>query len=87
MNRYTLWYQTSCPQPSQPFFTPTCVLGNLKQIFSGNEFSYMFVGSNTSDPIPYTRYQFLLQAENSKGGINSSVSHTIETTASSMSIY
>ena len=59
-------------------------MGNVVQIFSRNELSYMFVGTDTDHPLPYTRYRFLLQAENSVAGVNSSFTDTIETTTSSM---
>ena len=84
LNRYTLWYQTACPQPPQPFFVPPCVNGSLVQTFSGNELSYSFIGSDANDPLPYTTYRFLLQAENSIAAVNSTLTDTIETTASSM---
>ena len=83
-NRYKLWYQTTCPQPTQPFLVSVCLQGDLLQIFSGNEQSYMFIGTDASHPLPYTRYQFLLQAENSVAEVNSSFTDTVETAASSM---
>ena len=83
--RYTLWYQTTCPQPSQPFPVSTCVFGSLVQIFSGNQLNYVYVGTDMNDhPLPYMRYRFLLQAENNVSGVNSSFTDTIETTESSM---
>ena len=83
-NRYTLWYQTTCPQPTQPFLVSVCVTGDLIQTFSGNELSYVFTGIDANDPLPYTRYRFLLHAENSVAGVNSSFTDTVDTTASSM---
>ena len=81
--RYVLWYQTTCPPPPQPFSLPACTPGDLVKIFSGNQTSYMLTGTDENHPLPYSRYQFLLQAENSISGVNSSFSETIETFPSS----
>lgn len=43
----------------------------------------MFSSIDTNDPLPYMRYRFLLQAENSFAGVNSSFTDAVETTASS----
>ena len=45
----------------------------------------MFLGDNSTHPLPYTRYRFLLQAENSVASVNSSFTDVIETPPSSRS--
>ena len=36
-------------------------------------------GSTNTDPFPYSRYQFLVEAQNSIGAVNSSLSSAVET--------
>ena len=85
--RYTLWFRTSCPQPQQ-FQTAAeeCIVGQLTSTFSGlpvgDSLSYGFFSSPASatHPLPYTSYEFLLQAENSVGAVNSTMTSSVVTT-------
>lgn len=82
---YTLWYRLACPQPEQPQLpsSTVCIEGPLIQVASTDQTQYTVTGSVTADPLPYSRYQFLVQAENSVGAVNTtSLSDPVETHAS-----
>ena len=80
---YTLWFRLACPQPEQPQLTLStpCIEGPLIQVASTDQTQYTVTGSATTDPFPYSRYQFIVQAQNSIGAVNTSFSMLVETEA------
>ena len=80
---YTLWYRLTCPQPEQPQLTTStlCIEGPLIRVDSTDQTQYTVTGSATTDPLPYSRYQFIVQAQNSVGAVNTSFSMPVETEA------
>lgn len=56
--------------------------GPLIQVASTDQTQYTVTGSATTDPFPYSQYQFLVQAQNSVGAVNTSVSDPVLTAAS-----
>lgn len=74
---YTVRYSESCPQPPQPNLDlPACVLGPCASItiddgLPGSQRSLLFNGSLLSAPIPYSSYQFQVEAFNSAGSATS----------------
>ncbi len=84
---YSLWYQTSCPQPPQPnvIDPPRCQVGALSLVAADilpDQRLYTFTGSNLSDPLPYSSYQFQVGASNSEGNVISTLSPATTTFAS-----
>ena len=82
---YSLWYRKSCPQPPQPNLIPSpiCNVGPLTLISNNipsNQLSFVIVGSNSNDPLPYSSYQFQVSATNSEGSVNSTTSESAVTT-------
>lgn len=80
---YTIWHRLACPQPEQPELTqPPCIEGPLVLVHFTVDTQLTVTGSLVLDPLPYSRYQFLIEARNSIGAINSSLSSSIETLTS-----
>lgn len=81
---YTLWYRLACPQPDQPQLpsSTVCIESRLIQVASTDQTQYTVTGSVTTDLFPYSRYQFLVQAQNSVGAVNTTVSDPVLTAAS-----
>ena len=83
--RYLLWFRLACPQPPQPLLTNQllCVEGSRTAIpdtvTSNNQLTFTFTGSDSSDPLPYTAYQFQVEAQNSVGSATSPYSDAVET--------
>ena len=76
---YSLWFKLPCPQPQvYPDVSP-CIESDYQFIQSTTQLTYEFTSVNNNDPKPYTSYQFILQAENSAGAVNSSDSTTVTT--------
>jgi hypothetical protein len=79
---YTLWYRLTCPQPEQPQLTSSnpCTEGPLIRAASTDQTQYTVTGTATN-PFPYSRYQFIVEAQNSIGAVNTSFSMLVETEA------
>jgi hypothetical protein len=85
IHSYKLWYRLACPQPEQPELaqsTATCTEGPLVLVTSTDQTQFTVTGSTVADPFPYSRYQFLVEARNSIGAVNSSFSSSVETETS-----
>ena len=69
-SRYILWYRLPCQQPEQPIQS-TCTEDPprepVNENIPANQLTYVWVGSGSSDPNPYSSYQFQIEAENSAG--------------------
>lgn len=79
--RYQLFYKLPCPQPQLSLTsTVLCTETSYKLLVDTTEMIHFFDSSSTLlDPYPYTSYQFLLQATNIAGAVNSSDSDIITT--------
>ena len=79
-----MFFKLPCPQP-KVFPTDTTTCTELSYQFLTNTTSELFIfeiTENLQHPQPYTSYQFVLQAENKVGAVNSSESEVVTTITS-----
>ena len=74
---YSIWFKLPCPQPQVYPVAPTCSETDYQFLASTSQLSYEFTGP--PHPLPLSTYQFILQAENSVGRVNSTASDTATT--------
>lgn len=75
-NRFLLYQRMACPLTLQPF-SQFCKVGEPKKIFEG-----LLMEFTVADLLPYTAYEFQVQAENSVGGVDTPIWVRAETNSS-----
>ena len=81
--RYSLYFRLACPQPEQPN-QALCSLTPRTLILQGipaSILTHTWTKADSSAPVPYTAYQFQVEAENSIGDTTSSFSTAVDTFA------
>ena len=63
-----------------------CIESDYQFVHTTSVTSFDFTSNGMDHPYPYRSYQFLLEAENSVGKTNSTISETVTTLPSSKSI-